>query len=69
MSEYLKYRWRWGAGVLSAVLLGIPWYWPDDSFGLGYWLVPGWVWVTLTSAVLFSALVVWGALLGWPPEK
>ena len=68
MAQHLKNRGRWLCCVLLAVLLGAPWYWPEDSFGWQTWLVPGWVWVTLAAAIVLSALVVWGALRGWPDE-
>jgi hypothetical protein len=68
MTQHLKYRGRWSALVLLTVLSGIPWYWPENDFGWQTWLVPGWVWVTLIAAIVLSALVVWGALRGWPDE-
>ena len=68
MTQQLKDRGRWASLVLLSILLGIPWYWPEDNFGWQAWLVPGWVWVTLVAATVLSALVVWGALRGWPEE-
>lgn len=68
MTQQLKDRGRWASLVLLSILLGIPWYWPEDNFGWQAWLVPGWVWVTLVAAIVLSALVVWGALRGWPEE-
>jgi hypothetical protein len=68
MTQQLKDRGRWASLVLLSILLGIPWYWPEDNFGWQAWLVPGWVWVTLVAAIVLSSLVVWGALRGWPEE-
>lgn len=68
MTQQLKDRGRWASLVLLSILLGIPWYWPEDNFGWQAWLVPGWVWVTLVAAIVLSVLVVWGALRGWPEE-
>ncbi|MEK9950222.1 MAG: hypothetical protein VW579_13745 [Verrucomicrobiales bacterium] len=54
-----------GFGYLILTLIGVPWYWPEDS-SLLFAGMPAWVWTSLSASFLASSWTAWIILCRWP---